>query len=221
MEERGELTGASLPCCCLVGAGSHVRMQQMSTCRQYCNVDIDVEWYWAQMLFCLMKSQQGNLETFLVDRCCRGGPMPLPKVQSGGKWPFGKLCSAQLERWRVTKLSLTIQVMFYIKLMQNPLVSIILTLYILCRSFFRSWFLGLISINDTDLLLHVKLATTNHLKIWIPNPQHWMSFDFWRIKIWRGSIRLLFYHTLFLHFSPWILDLEYSRRISVWGKSWH
>jgi len=43
VEERGELTGASLPCCWLMGTGSQVDMQQMTTCGQYFCVDIDVE----------------------------------------------------------------------------------------------------------------------------------------------------------------------------------
>lgn len=84
-----------------------------------------------------MKSQQGNLEITSVDQCCRGGPMPLPKVRREGEWPCG-VCSTRQERQRVTKLSLRIQVMLYIELMQNPLVSIILTLQKLRGFYFRS-----------------------------------------------------------------------------------
>lgn len=141
------------------GAGSHVQMQQMSTCRWCFNADIDVEWYQAWTLFSLMRSQQGNLETVSVDHCCRGVPMPLPKVQREGEWPWG-VCATQQERQRVTKLSLTIQVVLYKELMQHPLISSILTLHRLRRSYFRSWILGLISINDTGLLL------TSNLSLW-------------------------------------------------------
>lgn len=36
------------------------------------------------MLFSLMKSQQGNLEMFLVDQFCRGGPNAFAKGVEGG-----------------------------------------------------------------------------------------------------------------------------------------
>lgn len=121
-----------------VQGGGDMWRQQLSICRQYFHVDVDAVWYRAWTLFCLMKSWHRNLEPFLVDQCCRGGPMPLPKVWREGEWPLGELCSAQPERQSI-QLSLTIQVMLSTRLLQNPLVLNILTLSQLCRSCFRSW----------------------------------------------------------------------------------
>lgn len=150
--------------------------------------------------------------------CCRGGPVPLLEYR-GRVSPFGKLCSAHWKN-KVTRLSLKFQVRLCIKLMQNTLVLIILILYRLCRSYFRSWVFSLISINDTGLLLHIKLAATYLFKIWLPNQQPWISFHLWKIRLWR-SIRLLFYQILLIRFSPQILGLEYARRLLLLGKSWY
>lgn len=152
MEEKEDLTGAFLLLCCLCGLeatceGSSWAFQAVLSRGRWCRVI----WSTNTLLFNEGSTQEPG--TVPGGSVLQGWPDAFAKGMEGGwvapRWAV--LCSAG--KTKSIHLSLTIQVMPSARLLQNPLVLITLTLSQLCRSYFRSWFLGLTQVCACTLSL--------------------------------------------------------------------